>query len=1796
MKAILSLLLLFSFNSLFATPIAGDCTTPTNVILNSQTQVDQFVFTYLRDCNTADILGDLTIKNTSNVDRIDDLTGLNKVVSVGGNLTIQDNTNLITLDGLQNITTINGALTIHNNNFQNLTDLEGIVQIGRIAISNNSSLSNLNGLQNLTAIGTTNTSPSIYIDDNPNLSDISALAGLNSTLVQLSIQNNNSLVNLTGLEQISSVGSLSISDNDLLQNLTGLSGLTTITGSCFIGPNIALQNLNGLNNLESVGSNLTITGHPLLTDLSALSNVHTIGGLSISDNDMLTTLDDFSSLTTLDIGNNYANISIINNEKLASIAGLDNLSGAINGTLGIGGNPLLTAIDGLNNITGARDGISIFNNASLLSISGFTGLNSGGFTNSPDDIIIFNNAVLESINGFTQVVAIGNRMSISDNPALTSISGFTSVTIIGSDIFALHERLTISNNDALVSISGFPNLTTCKELIISDNEVYNSTSGFSGITNLERLIISDNPALTSLPTLNNNQEEIDIVEIDNNDQLVNLNGFSNVLFIENFKIRNNDNLTSLSGLGITVAKTLEIESNANLTSLAGLDNLSQLLVGGDLRLIDNPQLTDISALTDLNFQNNTDLEITGNLLLSDCSITSICNFITGNGNRTISNNKPNSKCETEADVEIHCLCPFPVVAVTVIDDCNNSEFSLSVNLSDLPNGMTLNITNNGGAADINNVGAGTYVVGPFTAASYVTLNVIDANDSDCLRVVPDLTGCVLEGGDQCSSALTLALGAENVCNPIYATNLGKTDSGHPIDGTCDFYAGGDTWFVLNIPGTEPVDLTIEVGVPNGSIFENGEMAVYTGNDCNNLSFLICDGGDSGTGFMPLLTLEDQAPGLLFIRVWEADNNQIGPFSICAYEIPAAPEPPENDECLDATTLTLDGPDDCTPITSTNVNATASSINNPGCASYQGGDVWFEVTVPPGDIIDFAIETSLVGGSSFTDGGMAIYTGNDCGQLVILKCDDDDGPGTMSRIELFNQSPGTKIYVRVWEYGNNSFGEFGICAYQMPEAPEPPDNDECSSPTILTLGGPNDCTPITGTNLNATASPHTNPGCANYQGGGVWFEVTVPPGDIIDLAIETSQIEGSDFLDGGMAVYTSNDDCSELDLLDCNNYDSSGNLSKIELFNQSPGTKIYVRVWDNGNNDFGDFGICAYQIPVDLCPDLELFSLRITEVTAETASLEWITGGSCSVGAEYWIIPFDSNNGPSAELIPGTGTPINCSDLYQVDLVDLDHGTIYDVFAMEYCANGAQSEVIYLGGFSTPPINDNVCDAIDLTTIIGNGPQSSIMFNGTNYPFTNFEAGAEIGEPTPAGGACDGQNSWCATQLAGSVWFSFTAPASGNIDIAVTGTFDNDLKIALWEENICENNGINPNATMVAANDNYVSGEVDPRINNGQCLIPGRTYYVQVGAVEFFFLGTFDITLSDPGIKCPVAPMGLNCNTTGMAISTGMGEWIHLYENGQVVASVNDLGNDLGNINFEVNTTNTTRTFPNGLPYLNRNWKITVVNNLPALVRFYFTPAELAALGITGNDLQQIQELNLTRVPGGECEDYQSGGEVVPNINYQLIFDGTNHMIQYAINGFSSFYLHAGLGALPVELTDFTATAEQKQVRLNWQTVSETDNEGFFISRSKDGRQWDNLGFVNGKGESTTQQSYQFMDAQPNVGLNYYRLIQQDFDGQQSFSNIEVVTFSQKSEPGFQLFPNPNRGTFFLSSNQMNQGSPLTISIFNPLGKLVLQKQVTLNSSPYELNLPATLENGVYFLNVKQDHQPNFEIRLVVLRN
>ena len=492
--------------------------------------------------------------------------------------------------------------------------------------------------------------------------------------------------------------------------------------------------------------------------------------------------------------------------------------------------------------------------------------------------------------------------------------------------------------------------------------------------------------------------------------------------------------------------------------------------------------------------------------------------------------------------------------------------------------------------------------------------------------------------NNCADAQTLTVGAVNVCTNTAGTNTGSTYSGELPAPGCGTYNGSDVWYKVTVPQNGNIVAQVNT---SGSGSTDMAIAFYSGT-CGSLTLIECD-DDDGADRQPLISLTGQTMGeTLYIRVWDYQGNEFGAFTICAYSFNL----PANNNCADAQMLTVGADEVCTYTVGSNIGATNSGetpIPISFCANYKGGDVWYKVTVPQSGNLAAQIITDGTGQNM----GMAFYSGT-CGSLALIECDDDNGLDNQPLINLTGQTMGDTLYIRVWEDRNNDFVPFNICVFDYTT----PTNDTCAGATMLTVD--TGCTKTIGSNRGATDSGETPaPGCEAYNGGDVWYKVTVPPSG--NVAAETKKDFGPDDL--GMAFYSGT--CGSLALIACDDDDGTDYHPFIGLTGRTVGETLYIRVWERGNNRHGLFKICAHQSGTSL--PLEFADFTATLTGPSTVLLEWSTYSE--ENNSYFVVErsTDDINWSTIGQVTGAGTtatPQNYSFTDNLTVKDRRNARIY----------------------------------------------------------------------------------------------------------------------------------------------------------------------------------------------------------------------------------------------------------------------------------------------------------------------------------------------------------------------------------------------------------------------------------------------------------------------------------------------------------------------------------------------------------
>jgi len=178
--------------------------------------------------------------------------------------------------------------------------------------------------------------------------------------------------------------------------------------------------------------------------------------------------------------------------------------------------------------------------------------------------------------------------------------------------------------------------------------------------------------------------------------------------------------------------------------------------------------------------------------------------------------------------------------------------------------------------------------------------------------------------------------------------------------------------------------------------------------------------------------------------------------------------------------------------------------------------------------------------------------------------------------------------------------------------------------------------------------------------------------------------------------------------------------------------------------------------------------------------------------------------------------------------------------------------------------------------------------------------------------------------------------------------------------------------------------------------------------------------------------------------------------------------------------------------------------------------------------------------------------------------------------------------LPLTWGNFIAVAGIGQVMLQWSTLQESNTSHFVIDRSIDGRQFESIGTVLAKGNTSLVSDYTFTDQSPSFnGNNYYRLQEIDLDGRSGYSIIKVAYLKDIKTGIVQLSPNPVRDILKVSVKA--NGIRIRISDMN--GKLF--RTALFSPGDHSLNV-GDLPSGIYQVIIFEKNQLIETLRVVKL--
>ncbi|SEQ59009.1 hypothetical protein [Neolewinella agarilytica] len=246
-----------------------------------------------------------------------------------------------------------------------------------------------------------------------------------------------------------------------------------------------------------------------------------------------------------------------------------------------------------------------------------------------------------------------------------------------------------------------------------------------------------------------------------------------------------------------------------------------------------------------------------------------------------------------------------------------------------------------------------------------------------------------------------------------------------------------------------------------------------------------------------------------------------------------------------------------------------------------------------------------------------------------------------------------------------------------------------------------------------------------------------------------------------------------------------------------------------------------------------------------------------------------------------------------------------------------------------------------------------------------------------------------------------------------------------------------------------------------------------------------------------------------------------------------------------------------------------------------TLSGLSSLTTINRDLVILRDEGLTNLDG--MPNLVSVGRVIVGNNANLTSCAISAICDLIEDGGSSSIGNNGPGcnsvaeveaacltALPVTWQSFTARAVDKGVQLRWSTTQEENNTGYTVEHSLDGIAFQPTQHLRPRPQNAGGiHEYDWWHPNRVGGTHYYRIRQEDYDGEVSYSEVREIRLVE--EVAFEVYPTVVRDLLTIRSAY----EQTTVRIRSMNGQVLLTQR--LNAGVHQLSLH-TLAAGMYLVD------------------
>lgn len=284
--------------------------------------------------------------------------------------------------------------------------------------------------------------------------------------------------------------------------------------------------------------------------------------------------------------------------------------------------------------------------------------------------------------------------------------------------------------------------------------------------------------------------------------------------------------------------------------------------------------------------------------------------------------------------------------------------------------------------------------------------------------------------------------------------------------------------------------------------------------------------------------------------------------------------------------------------------------------------------------------------------------------------------------------------------------------------------------------------------------------------------------------------------------------------------------------------------------------------------------------------------------------------------------------------------------------------------------------------------------------------------------------------------------------------------------------------------------------------------------------------------------------------------------------------------------------------MRRYWNVDLhgaTMTAPVNLRFFYDPAEKTATDNAATSFQSAHPGSLLETPQWFKTVGTDYANDASHVNYQKVQSAivltdvsggaTLNGVTYAqFNGITSFSggsYASGVGVngvLPIGIAYFRGSRQGSAHNLTWKVnCGVSPRITMTLERSSDGRSWAGINSLTADAARCFD-AFNYTDASPLAGINYYRLKTVDVDGKVTYSTIVTLLNAAKGIQIVNIAPNPVVNGRFRLNVTSAELSTMDIVITDMAGRVVLKKTASIVNGFNGIDMDVShLASGTYQL-------------------